>query len=364
MLSVGLVGLPNVGKSTLFNALTAGEAGVSNYPFTTIDSNVGVVPVPDARLERLAELVDPEETTPCFIEFIDIAGLVEGASRGEGLGNRFLDAIRQVDAIGHVVRCFEDAEVAHVFGSVDPVRDVAVVETELLLADLELLERAMAKREKEWSTRPREHAAERQRWRRYREALGAGRALRRLDLSAAERAELRGMGLLTGRPVIYVANVGEESLEGADGEPVLVRTLRESPEVAAAVVPVSAQLESELAELDEAERREMTAELGLGESGLERLVATAFETLGLIRFYTLVSEKLRAWEIVAGTSAPRAAGKIHSDIEEGFIRARVARSEDLLEHGSWQELQRLGLVRTEGRDYAVQDGDVIEFLFS
>ncbi len=364
MLAVGLVGLPNVGKSTLFNALTAGQAGVSNYPFTTIDSNVGVVPVPDPRLERLAELVEPEEKTPCFIEFIDIAGLVEGASRGEGLGNRFLDAIRQVDAIGHVVRCFEDAEVAHVFGSVDPARDVAVIETELLLADLELLERALAKREKQWSTRPREHAAERERWQRYRETLEAGRALRALDLSPEECTELRELGLLTGRPVIYVANVGEGSLEGAGGEPVLVEALRESPEVAAgAVLAVSAQLEAELTELDEAERREMMGELGLAESGLERLVATAFETLGLIRFYTLVSDKLRAWEVPAGTPAPRAAGKIHSDMEEGFIRARVARYEDLLEHGRLQELQRRGLVRTEGRDYAVRDGDVIEFLF-
>lgn len=361
------MGLPNVGKSTLFNALTAGHAQVANYPFTTIDSNRGTVPVPDPRLEELAQVVEPGETTPCFIEFIDIAGLVEGASQGEGLGNQFLGHIREVDAIAHVVRCFDDPEVAHLFPEVDPARDADIVETELLLADLEILTRAASKRERLWKTAPRQYAREEERWRLYRDTLEAGRPLRALDLDAEARQELQSLGLLTGKPLILVANVAEWDEERDDLAAVRrlqeSRVWRESGEPPGLVV-LSAHLEWELQQLSLEERREFLQELVRTESGLESLVARAFEALDLIRFYTVVKGKLRAWEIRRGTRAAAAAGKIHTDMERGFIRAQVVRAEDLVRHGSLQECHRLGLLRTEGKDYPIQDGDVVEFLFS
>ncbi len=364
MLSVGLVGLPNVGKSTLFNALTRGHASVSNYPFTTIDCNVGRVPVPDPRLEELAGILAPEETTPCAIEFIDIAGLVEGASRGEGLGNRFLGEIRQVDLVVHVLRCFAEVDVAHVFEDVDPARDAAVVETELLLADLEVLGRAIEKRSRIWKTSPKESAAERELLDSWREALEAGRPLRSLDLGREARAEARTMGLLTGVPIVYVANVSEEDCDAATAPEGLAEGLSAGTDAAVEVVPISARIEWELAQLEPEERREMAAALGIGKSGLERLVETCFSRLGLIRFYTPVHGKLRAWEVEAGTPAPAAAGKIHGDMERGFIRARVASFEDLREAGSLDEVHRAGRLRTEGKTYEIRDGDVVEFLFN
>ncbi len=364
MLSIGLVGLPNVGKSTLFNALTAGHAGVSNYPFTTIDCNVGQVPVPDPRLEELARILAPGETTPCAVEFIDIAGLVEGASRGEGLGDRFLGEIRQVDLVAHVLRCFDEVDVAHVFADVDPARDAAVVETELLLADLEVLARAIEKRSRVWKTSPRESAAERERLESWREAIEAGRPLRSLDLDPDGRAEAKTMGLLTGVPIVYVANVSEEDC-GLESAPQGLRErLAAATGAAAEVVPISARIEWELAQLEPAERREMAAALGIERSGLERLVEICFARLELIRFYTAVHGKLRAWEVGRGTSAPAAAGKIHGDMERGFIRARVASFEDLREAGSLDEVHRAGRLRTEGKTYEVRDGDVVEFLFN
>jgi len=368
MLSVGIIGLPNVGKSTLWNALVAGHgvANVSNYPFTTIEPNVGMVPVPDNRLERLAAILDPEEVTPCSIRFIDIAGLVEGASRGEGLGNQFLGEIRQVDAVVHVVRAFDDPDVAHVAGSVDPVRDLGVIETELLLADLEVLQRAIEKRRRDWQTKPRDFTQERERWERYHEKLEAGEPLSTLTLDAQDQRELKALGLLTGKPILYAANVSEEGY--GDGTPSpeaeRLRKERSSAGVEAEVVEVSAKLEMELASLEPDERAEFMAELGLERTGLERVIEASFHLLGLIRFYTIVSGKLRAWEIPAGTPAPEAAGKIHTDMEHGFIRAQVTTFEDLVEHETFQELHRLGKLRTEGKSYEIEDGDVVEFLFS
>ncbi|MFB3067792.1 MAG: redox-regulated ATPase YchF [Acidobacteriota bacterium] len=366
MLSVGIIGLPNVGKSTLFNLLTAGEANVSNYPFTTIDSNTGMVPVPDGRLEELNGILEPEECTPCFIQFIDIAGLVEGASQGEGLGNQFLGNIRQVDVLAHVVRCFQADEVAHVLEGVDPVRDLEVVETELLLADLEVLNRAIEKRQRIWQTDPREYATEKKRWLLYREKLDEGMPLSTIDLDREDQRELKGLGVLTGKPVLYVANLSESESQG--GKQPCLEQLKESTMLrhpsGTVVVTVSARIEWEVQQLEVEERAEFMKELNMTESGLQRLVRKAFKLLGLLTFYTIANEKLRAWEVERSTRAPQAAGKIHSDMEQGFIRAHVASFADLYQHGSFQQLNRLGLVRTEGKDYQIQDGDVIQFFFN
>jgi hypothetical protein len=356
MLSVGIVGLPNVGKSTLFNAVAAGGAEVSNYPFTTIDSNVGVVPVPDPRLYALEAVLEPEKTTPCAIRFIDIAGLVEGASRGEGLGNQFLGEIRQVDAVAHIVRCFGSDDITHVFETVDPVRDVGVIETELILADLEVLERAMAKRKNDWQTKPAEHAGEIRRMTQWKECLEAGDLLRSLDLDDNDRRDLKAAGLLTGKPEMLVANA-----TSYDGE--LVEALRQfAPDTP--LVALDAGFELELRELDPEDRAEFMSELGTEEAGLDRLTRTAFDLLGLVSFYTVAKNKLQAWEIPRGTPASVAAGKIHSDMEEGFIRAKVASADELVEVGSLKEVQARGHVRTVGRDHEIEDGDVVEFLFS
>ncbi len=360
MLSVGIVGLPNVGKSTLFNALTSGHAEVSNYPFTTIDANVGVVPVPDPRLGELERLLRPVKTTPCAIQFTDIAGLVEGASRGEGLGNQFLGEIRAVDAVAHVLRCFTDPDVAHVYAGVDAERDAEVVETELLLADLEVLERVISRRQRDWATHPRDTAPERDRLGRYRELLAAGTPLRTLPLEPDEQAALKGLGLLSGKPLLYVANVGEESSE--EERQAWEERLRDA-HAGAEAVALSARLEGELAELEPGDRAEFMAELGLADAGLDRLVRTAFRLLGLVTFFTVVKDKLQAWEVAAGTPAPRAAGKVHSDMEDGFIRAQVTRYADLLEHGSLAALREHGLIHTVGKDYEIADGDIVEFLF-
>jgi GTP-binding protein YchF len=356
VLSVGIVGLPNVGKSTLFNALTAGHAEVSNYPFTTIASNVGVVPVPDPRLGALAKALAPEKVTPCAIRFIDIAGLVKGASEGEGLGNQFLGEIRQVDAVAHVVRCFPSSDVAHVFAEVDPVRDAEVIETELVLADLEVLDRAIAKRDREWRTHPQEHAAERQRLLGYRSCLERGIPLRDLDLSPEDRLELKAAGLLTGKPMLYVANSS-----GQDEAAALVELATNRSE--SACVVIDADLELELARLEPDERQQFMADLEMTESALDRLIRSAFHLLDLIAFYTVVKSKLQAWEVATGTPAPQAAGKVHSDMERGFIRAEVASADELCEVGSLQELRSRGHLRTVGKDYRIQDGDVVEFLF-
>ena len=361
MLRVGIVGLPNVGKSSLFNALTAAGAPAENYPFCTVDPNVGTVEVPDARLARIQELVGVPERVPTFIHFVDIAGLVTGASRGEGLGNRFLAHIREVDAVAHVLRCFEDPDVSHVLGDVDPVRDLGVVEAELVLADLETVERRLEKVERKARSGERDAQREEEVLRTVHAALEEGRPVRSLALPTAEREEIAGLHLLTAKPVLYVANVGEEDPTGEENEHVARLRAAVAEEGEAGVVVISAALEAELAELDRDARSEFLAELGLEGSGLERLIRSAYGLLGLITFFTYNEEETRAWTVPEGARAPEAAGRIHTDFEAEFIRAETIGFETFDRVGSMKDARDEGLVRSEGRDYRVRDGDIILF---
>jgi GTP-binding protein YchF len=360
-LHIGIIGLPNVGKSTLFNALTLAGVEASNYPFCTVEPNVGVVEVPDERLQRLNELLGPAACVPAFVHFVDIAGLVRGASRGEGLGNLFLARIREVDALVHVVRCYENENVPHVEGGVDPVRDVETVEAELELADLESAEGIARRLEKVLRSNPR--APERFAHEALRKAIeGLGRSLpiREQDLPEAQLEALRPFNFLTAKPVLYVTNVPEADLP--DGG---VRTARLRALVGAdRVLPLAAQIEAEVAELPPADRTAFVADMGLKQPGVNRLIRAGYALLGLITFYTTANDKLQAWEVLEGMRAPDAAGRIHSDIERGFIRAEVAAYQDVLAAGSIAGLRETGRMRAEGRHYAVQDGDVIRFLFN
>ncbi|NPV08375.1 MAG: redox-regulated ATPase YchF [Anaerolineae bacterium] len=362
-MQIGIVGLPNVGKSTLFNALTQAGAQVAAYPFTTIDPNVGVVPLRDERLDWLAEHVRPERTVPATVEFVDIAGLVRGAHRGEGLGNQFLHHIRTVDAIALVARAFEDPEIPHVSSTVDPLEDIQVVETELILADMGTVERRLERVRAEAKAKPREHAPQVEFLGRLQQHLDRGEKVRSLPRSEEEQALLDGLFLLTNKPRMYVVNVGEDQLDRV--AEVVSPVEERAREEGVPVVAICARLEADLADWTEEEARQYRQELGLSESGLQTVVRVAFDLLGLVTFFTIVGgREVRAWEIKRGTSVVRAAGRIHSDMERGFIRAEVIAFEDLRAAGSVAAARERGLLRAEGRDYPVQDGDVIQIRFS
>ncbi len=364
-MKLGIVGLPNVGKSTLFNSLTKAGAESANYPFCTIDPNVGIVPVPDERLQVLGDLYHSEKIVPAVIEFVDIAGLVKGASKGEGLGNQFLSNIREVDAIVHVVRCFDDSNVIHVDGSVNPARDIETINLELIFSDLEILERRMSKTIK-GAKNDKALAKELVMQERLKALLEEGKMAKVFQIEDAEEQELfDSYNLLTAKPVIYAANVKEEDLsdDGAGNDYVKkVRSIAEQEASEAFVI--CAQIEQEIAELEEDEKRMFLEELGLKESGLEKLIKASYHILGLISYLTAGPKETRAWTIKVGTKAPQAAGKIHSDFERGFIRAEIVNYHNLVECGNYNAAKEKGLVRSEGKEYVVQDGDVVLFRFN
>lgn len=364
-MKLGIVGLPNVGKSTLFNSLTNAGALAANYPFATIDPNVGVVAVPDKRLKLLGDLYHSKKVTPATIEFVDIAGLVKGASKGEGLGNQFLANIRETDAIVHVVRCFEDPNVVHVDGSVDPARDIETINLELIFADLEVLERRIAKVAK-LARMDKSAAKELEILEKIKATLEDNKMASELELDDEEdKAFVNSLDLLTWKPVIYAANVKDDDLADDGASNQYVSAVRElAAKSGSEVFVISAQIEAEISELDEDEKAEFLESLGLTESGLDKLIAASYRTLGLMSFLTSGEDETRAWTIKIGTKAPQAAGKIHTDFERGFIKAEVINYEDLLREGSMSAAKEKGLVRMEGKEYVVQDGDVILFRFN
>ncbi|MCE5169234.1 redox-regulated ATPase YchF [Paenibacillus profundus] len=363
-LKAGIVGLPNVGKSTLFNAITQAGAESANYPFCTIDPNVGVVEVPDDRLDKLTELVVPNRTVPTAFEFVDIAGLVRGASKGEGLGNKFLAHIREVDAIVHVVRCFEDENITHVDGKVDPVSDIQTINLELVLADLESVEKRLDRTKKNLKSGDKKYAQEAEVLERLKDTLYNDKPARSMDLSDDEKLLVRDLHLLTMKPVLYAANVSEDGVADAESNPYVQQVREFAVAENAEVVPISAKVEAEIAELEGEDKEMFLQELGLDESGLNRLIKAAYRLLGLYTYFTAGVQEVRAWTIRKGMKAPQAAGVIHTDFERGFIRAEVVSYDDLVAGGSMNVVKEQGKLRLEGKEYVVQDGDVMHFRFN
>ena len=362
-MKIGIVGLPNVGKSTMFNAITNAGAECANYPFCTIEPNVGVVPVPDERLDELTKMYKPEKTTHAIIEFVDIAGLVKGASKGEGLGNKFLSHIREVDAICEVVRCFEDPNIVHVDGSIDPIRDIETINLELIFADIETLNKRIDSVKKKLKA-DKKCQEELDVLEKIKNALENGKSARTVELNDDEKEFLKDTFLLTMKPILYIANVSEEQLADASNDENVKKVAMYAKQENAEVIPLCVKIEEELASLDGDDKKEMLEALGLESSGLDKVIKASYDLLGLMSFLTAGEPEVRAWTIKKGTKAPQAAGKIHSDIERGFIRAEIVSYDDLMREGTMTAAKEKGLVRSEGKEYIMQDGDIVLFRFN
>ena len=362
-MKIGIVGLPNVGKSTMFNAITNAGAECANYPFCTIEPNVGVVPVPDERLDELTKMYKPEKTTHAIIEFVDIAGLVKGASKGEGLGNKFLSHIREVDAICEVVRCFEDPNIVHVDGSIDPIRDIETINLELIFADIETLNKRIDSVKKKLKA-DKKCQEELDVLEKIKNVLENGKSARTVELNDDEKEFLKDTFLLTMKPILYIANVSEEQLADASNDENVKKVVMYAKQENAEVIPLCVKIEEELASLDGDDKKEMLEALGLESSGLDKVIKASYDLLGLMSFLTAGEPEVRAWTIKKGTKAPQAAGKIHSDIERGFIRAEIVSYDDLIREGSMTAAKEKGLVRSEGKEYIMQDGDIVLFKFN
>ena len=362
-MKLGIVGLPNVGKSTLFNSITKAGAECANYPFCTIEPNVGVVPVPDERLDVLTNMYHPQKTIHAVIEFVDIAGLVKGASKGEGLGNKFLSHIRETDAICEVVRCFEDSNIVHVQGNINPVRDIETINLELIFADIETVNKRLDKAKKNLKA-DKKYQEEIDLLEKIKENLENGISARAIEFNEDEQALVKDMFLLTTKPILYIANVSEEQLADAENDQMVKKVKEYAEKEKAEVIPLCVKVEEELSGLDDKDKKEMLEMLGLEESGLDKVIKKSYDLLGLMSFLTAGEPEVRAWTIKKGTKAPKAAGKIHSDIERGFIKAEVVSFKDLVEQGSMVAAKEKGLVRAEGKDYIMQDGDIVLFKFN